>query len=246
MPSLTVVVPALNEEDNLRPAVEAVLKELGPLADPLEVLVFDDASTDRTGEVADALAREDGRVRVFHNARRLNIGGIYKAGVREARGEYLVLVPGDNEARVDEVARALRDAGEAQMVILYVTNPEVRGRWRRSLSLAYVGLVNLLLGTRLRYTNGTNILRTAVVRAIPIRTDGFSYQTEVLVKAVRSGVGYVEVGVALQRRASGRSKALSWRNVRSVLAGLARLWWDVNVRERHRYRRRGSVVQRRA
>jgi len=101
MPSFTVIVPALNEEQNLRPAVEAILEQASPVATFLEVLVFDDASTDRTGAVADELARRDSRVRVVHNPRRLNIGGIYKAGVLAARGDYVFLVPGDNEMRVD-------------------------------------------------------------------------------------------------------------------------------------------------
>src|SRR5947199_3427345 len=105
MPSLTVILPALNEEQNLRPAVEAILEQTSPQTTFLEVLVFDDASTDRTGAVADELARRDSRVRVFHNPRRLNIGGIYKAGIHAARGDYVFLVPGDNEVRVDEVGR---------------------------------------------------------------------------------------------------------------------------------------------
>src|SRR6185503_14662377 len=82
--SFTVVVPALNEEDNLRPTVESILKEIGPLASDLEVLVFDDASTARTGAVADELAAQDARVRAIHNPRRLNIGGSYKAGLGQA------------------------------------------------------------------------------------------------------------------------------------------------------------------
>ena len=67
MPSFTVIVPALNEEKNLAPAVEAILTQMKPLASSLEVLVFDDASTDRTGSVADELAQRDARVRVVHN-----------------------------------------------------------------------------------------------------------------------------------------------------------------------------------
>jgi len=76
MPSFTVIVPALNEEKNLGPAVETILTQMKPLATALEVLVYDDASTDRTGAVADELAQRDARVRVVHNRERLNIGGI--------------------------------------------------------------------------------------------------------------------------------------------------------------------------
>ena len=242
MPSFSVIVPALNEEENLRPAVEAVLQEIGPLATALEVLIFDDASTDRTGEVADRLAAADGRVRVFHNPRRLNIGGIYKAGVREARGEYVFLIPGDNEIRVDEVARGLKYLEQADVVIFYVTNVRVRPWLRRRLSRLYAWLVNQLFGTDFSYTNGTNVFRTEVVRRIPIRADGFSYQTEAVVKAVRSGVNFVEVGIELKARESGRSKAITWNNLTDVAVALGRLWWEVRVKDRHHYRCRGQML----
>ena len=240
MVSLTVIVPALNEEENLRATVEAVLKAFAPATSFLEVLVFDDASTDRTGHVADRLAAADSRVRAFHNARRVNIGGIYKAGLRQACGEYVVLIPGDNEVRVDEVARGALYLDRAPLVVFYVTNTRVRAWSRRALSRLYVIGVNVLFGTRFRYTNGTNIFRTEVARRLDIRTNGFSYQTEALIKAVRSGIDYIEVGIEIKTRDSGTSKAVSWRNLRSVVAALARVWWEVNARSRGRYRRRGA------
>lgn len=237
--SFSVVVPALNEAANLAPTVEAILREFGRGGGFLEVLVFDDASTDATGRIADDLERRDPRVRAFHNPGRLNIGGIYKAGLREARGERYLLIPGDNETRVDEIVRGAARAAPADLVVFFVTNTAVRGTARRLLSRLYVWAVNALFHTRFRYTNGTNIFRTEILRRIPITTDGFSYQTEAVVKAVRSGVDWVQVGVEIQVRAHGRSKAVSWQNLTSVIRALSRLWWEVMVRERRRYRARG-------
>jgi hypothetical protein len=178
-------------------------------------------------------------VRAFRNPRRLNIGGIYKAGLREARGEHYLLIPGDNETRVDEIVRGAQHAGKADLLVFFVTNTAVRGMARRLLSRLYVRAVNALFTTRFRYTNGTNIFRTEVLRRIPITTDGFSYQTEAVVKAVRSGVDWCEVGVELQGREHGISKAVSWTNLESVARALVGLWWEVMVRERGRYRGHG-------
>jgi dolichol-phosphate mannosyltransferase len=243
-PSFSIVVPALNEESNLVPTVEAILGEFGRGGGFLEVLVFDDASTDATGRIAEELARRDPRVRAFRNPRRLNIGGIYKAGLREARGERYLLIPGDNETRVDEIARAIERAGPADLLVFFVTNTAARALPRRLLSRLYVCTVNLLFNTRFRYTNGTNVFRTDVLRRIPITTDGFAYATEAVVKAVRSGVGWREVGVAIRARERGRSTAVSWRNLTSVVRALSRLWWEVMLRDRRRYRGRGRRLGR--
>ena len=244
MPSFTVIVPALNEEKNLAPAVEAILTQMKPLASSLEVLVYDDASTDHTGPVADELAQRDARVRVVHNTERLNIGGIYKAGVRVAQGEYVFLVPGDNEMRMDEIARGLRHLDRADLVVFYVTNVGVRSWGRRRLSRLYAAGVNLMFGTRFSYTNGTNVFKTDLIRRIPIRTNGFSYQTEAVVKAVWSGLDFVQVGIEIKPRESGESKALTLKNLRIVLDALLRLWWEVKVTERGRYRRLGRMLGR--
>jgi len=241
-PSFTVIVPALNEEENLRPAVEAVLREMAPVSSWVEVLVFDDGSTDRTGAIADALAREDSRVIAFHNHARLNMGGIYKEGVRRARADYVFMVPGDNEQRVDEIARVVPHLAKTDLLVFYVTNTRVRPWARRALSRLYVFVVNRLYGTRFRYTNGTNIFRTSVVQRLTIETSSFAYATEAVVKAVRSGVDFTEVGVEIQPRDFGTSKAFAWKNVRTVATSLGRLWWDVAVKDRARYRRRGRAI----
>ena len=239
-PQFSVIVPALNEEANLDAALSEIVGGFDAAGLSVEILVFDDASTDRTGAIADAWAARDPRVRAFHNPRRLNIGGIYKAGIRGARGEHLLLVPGDNEMLVDEILKGARLADVADVVLFYVTNAaQARSGARNFVSGLYVRVVNLMFNTRFRYTNGTNIFRTSLLRRIAITTNGFSYQTEAVVKALRSGANFIDVGIRIKPRGGGRSKAISFRNVRLVVSALARLWLEVMVRERGHYRHRG-------
>lgn len=241
---LSIIVAALNEEENLEPAVHAISQAFGILGIDYEILLFDDKSTDATGSVADALAAANPRIRAFHNPRRLNIGGIYKAGIREARHDYCLLLPGDNEVDVTQVARGVPLLERADLVVSYTVNPESRRQLRRVLSRAYVTLVNLLFGTEFTYTNGSNICRTDLLHSITIRTDGFSYQTEALVKLVARGVDYAEFGIEIRPRASGRSTALALRNWNEVAKALALLWWEVRIVGRHSRARRGRKITR--
>jgi glycosyltransferase involved in cell wall biosynthesis len=241
-PTFSIVVPALNEEANLVPAVEAIIKTFGSDPATCEVLVFDDASTDRTGERADELARRFPNVRAFHNRTRLNIGGIYHAGLRYARHRYYLLLPGDNEVAIEGVLAGVTHLGRADIVLSYTVNPEVRPPLRRFLSRAYVIAVNLIFGTHFRYTNGSNILRTDLVRRLDLTATGFSYQTEALVKAVRSGTDFAEYGIRIRERGSGKPTALRLRNWVNVARAVGRLWWDVRVVHRPRYRQRGRRV----
>lgn len=238
----SIVVPALNEEGNLEAAVEAVRRAFEAATAEFEILIVNDASTDGTAMVAERLARADPRIRVFHNARRLNIGGCYKKALAAARYEYFLLVPGDNQAKPEDLVPALAALEHVDLIVVYARDQEARAAGRVLLSNVYTRLVNRLFGTCFRYANGANVWRTDVLRRIEMRTDGFSYQTEALVRGVRSRLDFVETGIGLRERRHGRSSALSLTNWLKVMSALLRLWWDVRVAHRARYRSAGRKL----
>src|SRR5262245_15182 len=107
-PSLTVVFPAYNEEEVVEGAVRLALRDLAPLASDLEVLVVDDASTDRTRAIAESLAREDPRVRVLSHEKNRTLGGTLRTGLANARHEFVLYSDVDLPFDLSEVDRAFR------------------------------------------------------------------------------------------------------------------------------------------
>lgn len=228
-PGITIVVPALNEAANLAAAVArcgAVARQHFP---DHEIVVVDDGSTDETGRIADGLAAADPRVRVVHHDRPRNLGYAYKAGVARARFEYVLMFPGDNEGSDEQLHAVMGRAGSADIVVNYISNAEVRSWRRRLVSRAFVALMNALSGFRLRYYNGTVLHRTGLVRSITIRTDSFAYQAEALVKLLKRGHSYVEVGTPITPRAGGRTKAFRLRNAIDVGRAVLRLVVDAGL-----------------
>jgi dolichol-phosphate mannosyltransferase len=238
MVSISVIVPALNEERNIVEAVREVHRAVAGRFSDYEILLFDDGSTDRTGSLMDEIAASDPRVRVTHNPTSRNLGGVYKQGVEMASFDYVVMMPGDNENPSSAMLPAFDAIGRADIVVPYVRRGG-RPLARRVASRAYVLLMNATFALRLRYYNGTVIHRTANVRGIRIETDSFAYQAEVLVKLLRQGETFVEVPVELPASGGGDSKAFRPKNVYGVLAAIVRLGVAVHVRERDA---RGSCV----
>ena len=106
-PHLTFFFPAFNEEENVAETVRRALDEIGPLVDgSIEVLIVDDGSTDRTPELADALAAGDPRVRVHHQENR-GYGGALRAGFEHARGRVIGFSDGDLQFDLREMSRLL-------------------------------------------------------------------------------------------------------------------------------------------
>ena len=227
-PTLTVVMPALNEEANLRDAVKTALVAIGDRFDDYEILVVNDGSSDRTGAIAEEIAATNPHVRVIHNDRPRNLGGIYRQAIAAARFEYIVMVPGDNESSLPSLVVPLEAIGQADIVIPYVPR-DMRAKRRVILSRTYVWILNRLLGLDLRYYNGTVVHRVASLREITIETDSFAYQSEALFKLIRAGKSYVQIPVQIEQQTGTgrRSNALRLKNLVGVAKATGRMAWAV-------------------
>ena len=220
-PAFSFVVPCYNEEPHLAGTVAEVAAAAAEAGlESYEIVMVDDGSTDGTRAVMERLAAADARLRPVVNPRNLGFGGAYKAGVAAAGGTYVMMIPGDNAHPAGGIAPILRCAGQADMVIPYVTNAGVRSIGRRLASRGFVWLMNALFGLDVPYYNGLVVHRLDLLREIEIETDGFAYQAEAIVKLLKRGAGYTTVGVEISARETGTTQAFRPSNVVRVLRAL--------------------------
>lgn len=229
LPSLTVVMPCLNEEKNLEEAVATTLAALDRRGIESELIVVNDGSRDQSAGIAARLAAADSRIKVLTHARPQGIGASFWDGVQASRMDYVTMIPGDNENAPDEVLAYYDLASDLDIIVPFVHNIDVRSRVRRLISSCYRFIVNFSFGTHLNYTNGTVVYNSRVLKNFRLYSLGFFYQTELLIRLIRSGYLYAEVPYFLKQRQGGRTKALSWRSFRIVMAGYLKLMWDVHV-----------------
>ncbi|MBI3315819.1 MAG: glycosyltransferase family 2 protein [Candidatus Omnitrophica bacterium] len=229
LPSLTVVMPCLNEEKNLEQAVRATLSAFGRSRIDGEIIVVNDGSRDRTFEIAESLSRLDKRVRVLNHAEPQGIGASFWGGVQASHMDYVTMIPGDNENAPEEVFTYYYLANDLDIIVPFVQNIEVRSRMRRVISSCYRFIVNFSFGTNLNYTNGAVIYNSRVLKDIKLYSKGFFYQTELLIRLIRLGYLYAEVPYFLKPRHEGKTKALSFKSFYVVMRGYLKLMWDVHV-----------------
>jgi glycosyltransferase involved in cell wall biosynthesis len=221
---LSIIIPAYNEEKTLAASVESACAAAMQSETDFEILIVNDCSTDQTAQIAAEIASRDQRIRALSNQVNLGMGGAFKTGLREARLSHIMVFPADNEHPIDGVLPILQARGKADIIIPYVTNPEIRARHRRVISWCYVTLVNLLFGQKIPYYNGLVLQRTDLLRSMSIETNSFSFQTEAILKLLKKKASWVAIGVPLHQPSHSKTKAFRIKNVLGVMSTLMRLF----------------------
>ena len=228
--SVSIVIPAYNEEKNLTSTVDSTLAMLSKHnIDDFEIIIFNDASTDKTGEIADELADRYPKIKVIHNPKNMNLGFNFVHGIQLATKEFVGMVPGDNEMEPESLNNIFQVLGRADIIIPYIKNPEARPLGRRFLSKTYVVIINTAFGLNMRYYNGGCYFRISMVKKVPVYTHGFSYMTEILVKLLKSGASFIEVPMINRVRERGATKAFRIKNIVSVFKTFLTLYWEVQI-----------------
>ncbi|MDD2367011.1 MAG: glycosyltransferase family 2 protein [Desulfuromonadaceae bacterium] len=225
---VTVVMPALNEEKNLRAAILNVLQSFEKLNISGELLVVNDGSSDNTASMAEEIAANNTMITVIHHKTPEGIGGSFWDGVKKSNGEIVVMLPGDGENDALEILRYLPLLDQVDIIVPFVFNREVRSFGRRLLSIVYREIIKASFGLSLNYMNGTVMYRKAVFAGIELQNGGFFYQTELLIKTIRRGHLYAEVPYALSRRGSGDSNATTFKSLVKVARGYISTFIEVH------------------
>ncbi|OGL73291.1 hypothetical protein A3E39_01185 [Candidatus Uhrbacteria bacterium RIFCSPHIGHO2_12_FULL_60_25] len=218
--SLSIIIPALNEERNIEATIQGVRSALtkAEIQDYEMIIVTcvdRDGREDRTRLIAQELAASDARIRVLHSPTYQLLGEKYRNAVLAATKNHVVMVPGDNEIDSISVARVICAIGSADMVVTYTENPEVRSLLRRLISRVFTIILNVMYHRRVRYFNGINVYRIDQLRRALPETPSFAYAAEILLTLLREGASFVEVPMRILPR-QGRSTALRWENLVSV------------------------------
>jgi glycosyltransferase involved in cell wall biosynthesis len=233
-PRLTFFFPAYNEEENVESTVERAQADIGPLVDgSLEVLIVDDGSSDRTPELADAMAAANPQVRVHHQPNR-GYGGALKAGFANATGELICFSDGDLQFDLSEMKRLIDrlDDGEKQRVDT-VIGFRIKRRdpfHRLFIAKTYNAIVSVLFGLRVRDIDcAMKLFRRGVFEGLPLAADGPFLSAELLIKLKARGVRMAQVGVNHYPRAAGTNTGASFtkilRTFRDLFALRVALWF---------------------
>jgi glycosyltransferase involved in cell wall biosynthesis len=208
---VSVVIPCLNEEENIVEVVTRARKAMEEAGISGEVVVADNDSEDRSAE----LARGAG-ARVVHEPRR-GYGSAYMAGFAAARGEYIVMGDADLTYDFEEIPKFVAELdGGAELVMgdrMKHIHPGAMPWHHRYIgNPVLTGVLNVFFRTGVSDAHcGMRALRRDVLPRLDLRTTGMEFASEMVIRASKENLRIAEFPIEYHPR-GGESKLSSWRD----------------------------------
>jgi glycosyltransferase involved in cell wall biosynthesis len=206
---VSVVIPCLNEEENIEACVRSALEAMDRAGISGEVVVADNASEDRSAELATAAG-----ARVVREERR-GYGSAYLAGFGAARGRYIVMGDADLTYDFNEIPNFVRELDDGADLVMgdrmdniqpgampwlhrYVGNPVLSG------------FLNVLYRTGVRDAHcGMRAIRREKLPVLDLQTPGMEFASEMVIRAAKRGLDIRQFPIEYHPR-GGESKLSTW------------------------------------
>src|SRR6267154_1697164 len=189
-PSISVVYPMFNEEENIEHAVRFAEAALAYMTSDYEILIVNDASTDRSAELAEALARENPCVKVFHHERNLKLGGALRTGFSKATKELVFYCDSDLPVDLTELNRAVRimEFTRSDIISAFRFDRTAEGPLRTVYSVVYNLLIRFLFPLRVKDINFSfKLFKREVLDKVALEAEGSFIDAELLIKGKLHG-----------------------------------------------------------
>ena len=219
--TLSVFFPAYYDEKNIEKVVVSAIKVLEELnLKDYEVIIIEDGSPDKTGEVADMLPGRFPKVRVIHHKKNMGYGATLKDGFLSAKLDYVFYSDGDNQFDLNELKKFVALIPYSDMVIGYRKKKQY-STYRKVTSLAYNFVLRFLFG--IDYVDvdcAFKVIKTELFRKIQINSIDAFIDAEILLKAGFLGYTTTEIGVKHLPRVDGISTgarpSVIFRTIREI------------------------------
>jgi glycosyltransferase involved in cell wall biosynthesis len=219
--SLSLIIPAYNEEKGIRGAILENRKVLSESFARFEIIVVDDGSRDATLRAIEEAASGVPEMR-WHSQKNGGFGSAVRRGIGLARMDYVMFAPVDSPLTRDVLDAFLAHLGEADVLVSYRVSREGYSPRMKANSSVYHFLISALFGLSLKDYNWIHMYKRAMFdHDVQIENGGIFMLAEVLIKAHRKGYTFSEFPVAMRARQDGSATAASftaaWRTARDML-----------------------------
>lgn len=217
---ISIIIPAFNEEKTISELIRRVKKVNLGMKIIKEIIVVDDASTDKTYKKVQRIRG----IRLLHHKINKGKGAAIKTALSSARGDVILIQDADLEYDPNDYSRLVQPIVEGSTSVVYGTRLKsyplrLTGRRRTPLISHYLGNKLLTFVTNLLYGNGLTDMETCykvfsrkALKGIELKASRFDFEPEITAKIMKRGYKIKEIPIKVNPRGYDEGKKISWKD----------------------------------
>lgn len=225
---ISIVLPALNEEQNIEKLTEEIIGYFEDKNIPYEVIIINDGSSDKTGKVADALASKYENISTIHHSQNKGYGKTLKDGFQAGKYEYLFFTDADRQFRINSLDKflPLMKEGKADIVIGYRIDRK-DSHLRKFLAWCFNRIISILFSLDYKDIDcAFKLFKREAFESLEVKSDDYLINAEILAKSKLKGLRIVQIGVEHHPRLKGKS-TISYQSILLSLRRIISLYQEI-------------------
>jgi glycosyltransferase involved in cell wall biosynthesis len=227
-PSIAIFFPIYRDEGTVETVAMKSLKVLSDIASRYKVIIVDDGSPDKSGEIADKLAEKYPNIISVHHKKNRGYGAALKTGFQRSLDyEWICFTDGDNQYDVNEMYHLSKLFHHYDLIVTFRYS-KIYGTIRSFISYIYNLLIRILFKSRLRDHNcSLKVIRSSIVKDMKLISESAFIGAEIIINAMVKGYPIGEAGIKTYPRTFGESSIMSVKHVLTSIRDMFRVYRKV-------------------
>lgn len=221
--SLSVLIPAYNEEENIKRVIKQALNDVRRFTRDFEIVIVDDGSSDNTGKVAEAVAKENKRVKIIHHKFNQGLGKALQTGVKTCKKDFIIYIEGDGQSLLKDQGKLLEKINVYEIVLGYRHSRKDYTLFRKALSYGYLLLLRVLFNLKFKDVNWSAAFQRKVFDFIEVKSPTPFFLAEAVIKSRRHGLRVSEAPTLYHSRIAGHTSLGNIRTAYNIFKEMMKL-----------------------
>jgi glycosyltransferase involved in cell wall biosynthesis len=224
-PSIAIFFPVYKDEGTVETVAMKSLKVLSDIASKYKVVIVDDGSPDRSGDIADQLASKYAEIASVRHKTNLGYGAALKTGFKHCLDyEWICFTDGDNQYDVNELYHLSKLFHHYDLIVTF-RYTKIYGTFRIFVSYIYNLIIRILFRSNLRDHNcGLKVIKSDVIRDMKLISNSAFIGAEIIINAMVRGYPIGEVGIKTYPRTFGESSVMSLKHITSSIDDMFKVY----------------------
>lgn len=219
----SIFFPVYKDEHTVRRMIEKSQAVASQISDDWEIVIVDDGSPDRSGEIAQEMAKEIPQLKVIRHPKNKGYGAAVKTGLSVSTGDFVAMTDGDDEYDVFDLLRMMEHKDSYDLMITF-RYKKIYSSKRQFISYCYNALFRRVFSVHYRdISTGLRIIKRKVISQISLSADSPFIGAEIVLKTMFLGYRVGEVGIQTFPREFGKGQSVSIKNIIATIVDLIRV-----------------------